>query len=143
MGQDQRLPMDLESGLFRILDEALTAYLGARAERISLRLDWSDRVEAMMSASRATAKVVADPVPDAAPRADLPPALAAMMEERRADARDRVESAQRNAIVSLPPSTWREIQARATTLGLDVQLSPDGSEFRVGLELPQATPAAE
>ena len=56
MGQDQRLPMDLESGLFRILDEALAAYLGARAERVSLKLDWSDRLEASMSASRAMAK---------------------------------------------------------------------------------------
>ena len=31
MGADRRLPMDLESGLFRILDEALAAYLATRA----------------------------------------------------------------------------------------------------------------
>ena len=42
MGPDRRLPMDLESGLFRILDEAVAAYLGARADRVSVRLDWSD-----------------------------------------------------------------------------------------------------
>ena len=35
MGQDQRLPMDLESGLFRIVDEALVTYLGAGAERVA------------------------------------------------------------------------------------------------------------
>ena len=138
MGQDQRLPMDLESGLFRILDEALAAYLDARAERISLLLDWSDRVEATMSASRATAMSSVEPVPDAALSADLPPALAAMMEERRADARDRAESARREAIVSLPASTWREIQSRAVTLGLEVKLSPDGSELRVLADLPAA-----
>ena len=34
LGADRRLPMDLESGLFRILDEALAAYLSARAERV-------------------------------------------------------------------------------------------------------------
>jgi two-component system, NarL family, sensor histidine kinase DegS len=139
MGQDERLPMDLESGLFRILDEALAAYLGARADRISLKLDWSDRVEARMSASRATAKSSGEPVPDAAPSADLPPALAAMMEERRADARDRAVSAQRDAIVSLPASTWREIQGRAATLGLNVELSADGSELRLLMDLPQST----
>jgi two-component system sensor histidine kinase DegS len=138
MGQDQRLPMDLESGLFRILDEALTAYLGARAERVSLKLDWSDRVEARMSASRAAATSRAAPVPEATSSADLPPALAAMMDERRADARDRAESAQRQAIVGLPASTWREIQGRATTLGLDVELSADGSELRLLADLPQA-----
>ena len=139
MGQDQRLPMDLESGLFRILDEALAAYLGARADRISLKVDWSDRVEARMSASRATAKSSGEPVPDPAPGADLPPALAAMMEERRADARDRAVSAQREAIVRLPASTWREIQSRAATLGLNVELSADGSELRLLMDLPQIT----
>jgi hypothetical protein len=136
MGQDRRLPMDLESGLFRILDEALVAYLDSRAEQVSLKLDWADQLEAAMSASRAMAKVSGDPVPEAVPSADLPPALAAMMEERRADARDRAASAQRDAIVTLPASTWREIQGRATTLGLDVELSADGSQLKVVVELP-------
>ena len=143
MGQDQRLPMDQESGLFRILDEALTAYLGARADRVSLKLDWSDKVEARMSASRATVKASAEPVPESAPNADLPPALAAMMDDRRADARGRAESAIRDAIVSLPASTWREIQSRATTLGLDVELSADGSELRLLTDLPQAAAGPE
>ncbi len=138
MGQDQRLPMDLESGLFRILDEALAAYLSAHAELVTLKLDWSDRVDARVSASRAIVKVAGEPLPDTTPNADLPPALAAMMEERRADARDRVASAERASIVSLPASTWREIQGRASTLGLNVELSADGSELRLDMELPQA-----
>ena len=46
LGQDRRLPMDLESGLFRILDEALAAYLGGRPDRVSLRLDWGEQLEA-------------------------------------------------------------------------------------------------
>ena len=45
--------------------------------------------------------------------AELPPALAAMMEDRRADARDAAEAARRDAIVVLPVTTWREIQSRA------------------------------
>ena len=143
MGRDQRLAMDLESGLFRILDEALVAYLGARAERISLKLDWADRVEARMSATRAMATSGTEPVPDAAPSADLPPALAAMMEERRADARGRAETAEREAIVSMPASTWREIQARATTLGLEAELSADGSELSIVLDLPRAASGPE
>ena len=32
MGQDRRLPMDLESALFRMLDEALAGYLGVGPE---------------------------------------------------------------------------------------------------------------
>ena len=119
LGPDRRLPMDLESGLFRMLDEALAAYLSARADRVSVRLDWSDQLEVRVSASRATAETSPDPTPDETRRPqDLPPALAAMMEDRRADARDAVEAARREAIVVLPPSTWREIQGRAATLGM-------------------------
>ena len=67
---------------------------------------------------------------------DLPPALAAMMADRRADARDAVEAAKRDAIVVLPPSTWREIQSRAATLGMCAELSADGAELRLVAEMP-------
>ena len=136
MGTDRRLPMDLESGLFRILDEAMAAYLDARADRVSVRLDWTDEVEARVSASRATAEVKPDPTPDESSDANLPPALAAMMADRRADARDAVEAARREAIVVLPPSTWREIQSRAATLGMGAELSADGAELRLVAEFP-------
>jgi len=138
LGVEQRLPMDLESGLFRILDEAMAAYLGVRAERVSLHLDWSDQVEARVSASRNAAEMRPDSTPEAAADTDLPPALAAMMEDRRADARDAVEAAKRDAIVVLPPSTWREIQSRAATLGLLAELSADGAELRLVGDLPPA-----
>jgi hypothetical protein len=59
-----------------------------------------------------------------------------MMEERRADARSAAETAQRDSIVALPPSTWREIQGRAATLGLTVELAADGAELRLLAELP-------
>ena len=138
-GADRRLAMDLESGLFRILDEAMAAYLSARAERVSVRLDWAEQLEARVSASRATAELRADQTPEVADK-DLPPALAAMMEDRRADARDALEAARREAIVVLPPSTWREIQSRAGTLGMLAELSADGAELRLVADLPPATP---
>jgi hypothetical protein len=141
LGQEQRLPMDLESGLFRILDEAMAAYLGVRAERVTVHLDWLDQVEARVSASRDAAEQRPDPTPEATTDGDLPPALAAMMEDRRADARDAVEAAKREAIVVLPPSTWREIQSRASTLGLLAELSADGAELRLVGDLPPPTPA--
>ena len=142
LGPDRRLPMDLESGLFRILDEAMAAYLGVRAERVSVRLDWSEQLEARVSASRSVAESRPDSTPDANADANLPPALAAMMEDRRADARDAVEAARRESIVVLPPSTWREIQSRASTLGLVAELSADGAELRLVGDLPtDPTPA--
>ena len=100
LGQDRRLPMDLESGLFRILDEALAAYLGARADRVSLRLDWADGLEARVLGVARRRRPQRPPRrrrPTSPSSADLPPALAAMMEDRRADARDAVEAARREA----------------------------------------------
>src|SRR5437667_5028660 len=39
VGVDRRLPMELESGLFRIIDEALAAHLAAKPETLVLRMD--------------------------------------------------------------------------------------------------------
>ena len=48
----------------------------------------------------------------------------------------------REAIVVLPPSTWREIQGRAATLGMLAELSADGAELRLVADLPAATARA-
>jgi two-component system, NarL family, sensor histidine kinase DegS len=142
MGQDRRLPMDLESGLFRMLDEALVGYMERSPTRITMRLDWSDQVEARVTAVRdkdtetKPAAEPAAPVETPPTGAELPPALAAMMEDRRADARDAAETARRDAIVALPVSTWQEIQSRATTLGILADLSEDGSELHLVAEAP-------
>ena len=127
--------MDLESGLFRILDEALAAYL-ERPRRPGLdpaRLGAtrSRRASPRRASRRRGCTADADAGGRGPGSADLPPALAAMMEDRRADARDAVEAARREAIVVLPPSTWREIQGRAATLGLAAELSADGAELRL------------
>ena len=138
MGQDRRLPMDLESGLFRILDETLTGYLEARAEQMTFKLEWSaDQLEVTISATRSAATGKSPAVTEGPASKDLPPALAAMMEDRRADARTAAESARRDAIVKLPPTTWREVQARVATLGLTVELGADGAQLRLLAELPQ------
>ena len=52
LGQDRRLPMDMESTIFRILDEALAAYLALGPERVRVRLDWTDELEARVIAER-------------------------------------------------------------------------------------------
>ncbi len=135
LGVDRRLPMDLESGLFRMIDEAMAAYLSARADHVAVRLDWSDQVDVRVSATRAVAATATDATPDATGDADLPPALAAMMEDRRRPP-DAAAAARREAIVVLPPSTWREVSGRAATLGIAADLSDDGSEVHLVLHAP-------
>ena len=55
LGQDRRLPMDMESTIFRILDEALAAYLGLKPDRVLVHLDWTDELEARVIAERSAA----------------------------------------------------------------------------------------
>jgi hypothetical protein len=146
-GSDQRLPMDLESGLFRILDEGLTAYLSQNPDRVALRLDWSaERFEASVRASRgvATAAGAGEGAAKAdAPRKkgeELPPALAAMIEDRRADEREALEAARLDSIVTLPAGTWRELETRAAMLGIEADLLADGGELRIAADLPGFEP---
>ncbi len=160
MGTDRRLPMELESGLFRIFDEALTSYLGAVPDRVALRLDWTperleghvsasrDRTSAIEQADRELAEVEAQMRPEEKGRfrrgekeRELPPAMAAMLDERRAAAEAATETARSSAIVALPAAAWREIQQRAATVGVQADLVGDGGELRISVDLP--TPDAE
>jgi len=147
MGQDRRLPMDLESGLFRIVDETLAAFLGLAPDRVSLKLEWSVQVEVRVAASR-TPVVTPSTIPPVVaaeprkksgkdqPAGELPPALAAMIEERMADERDAAEAARLAAIVIMPPSTWREIQTRAASIGVTAELLDEGSQLVLLTEAP-------
>src|SRR5204862_301574 len=83
-------------------------------------LDWSDQIDARMG-SVSEAAPEQPPEPEAATKGkgrdkkggELLPALAAMMEDRKADEAARVEAARVAANVVLPESAWHEIQQRA------------------------------
>jgi two-component system sensor histidine kinase DegS len=139
LGPDRRLSMELESGLFRIMDEALSAFLSGDPDKVSLRLDWGDQqIEARIRADRAvpdSGPVIELPAPEQkrgrGKPAELPPALAAMIEDRKADETAAVEAARLAALVPLPPTAWREIQERAITLGIVAELLDEGTEVRL------------
>jgi hypothetical protein len=152
VGADRRIEVDLESSLFRIIDEALTGYLAGRPDRIAIRLDWSeDAVEARVSAERDPTKqmAAADLEVEAAAKAvadtdkDLPPALESMMAERQERAASKSVAAREAAIVALPPATWREIQQRAMTTGIAAELSEGGGVLQVRAELGTAASDAD
>jgi two-component system sensor histidine kinase DegS len=147
LGADRRLSMDIESGLFRIIDEALAAYLSVAPMTVSLQVDWSDGVEAMITARRGSAEEAAaaaaaaavdeQKVPSGKSGKELPPALAAMMEDRKADRQAAAEKARDATIAALPANAWHEIQQRAASIGVDVELLDGGGTLRV------AVPATE
>jgi two-component system, NarL family, sensor histidine kinase DegS len=143
LGSDRRLPTELESGLFRIIDDALAAYLAAGAERVALSLDWSNPIGARVIAWQAEG-------PSASPatrsgsrpreaRQDLPPLLAAMMAEPEESfaTHDLVPEV---ASAAMPVEAWREIEVRAATLRIIAELSDDRRELRMAIEVPADPP---
>jgi two-component system sensor histidine kinase DegS len=144
IGQDRRIEVDLESSLFRIIDEALTGYLAVRPDRIAIRLDWSeDLVEARVSAERDPTKQMAEAEHEVAEVAkaveatdkDLPPALESMMAERRERAEAKSVAAREAAVVALPVAIWREIQQRAATTGIFAALTDGGATLQLRADL--------
>ena len=126
MGTDRRLPMELESGVFRMAEESLAGYLAGRPERVVLRLDWmKDTLEALIRSVRETAEAEAEPDAQAGPEAsrggrlrgrpkpepEIPAALAAMIDERRGE--QAAAKAASDAPVALPAKSWRDVTARA------------------------------
>jgi len=143
-GQDRRLPMDVESALFRIIDESVTGFLSCHPTLVSVKFEWGeDRVEARVAARGADADQAEDADEadgfDADGRggpieSDVPLALRAMIDEKRAEAAAARTS--REQAFAMPAGTWREIQQRAATIGVRAELSDDGRE--VVLVLPNA-----
>ena len=142
VGADRRLPADVESALFRMIDDALAGFVSTRPERISLRLDWGLRLVVVM-ATPYTPPVAAIESADAespedGPASDLEtlsPALAAMMRDRVADATPRIREQEETA---LPEEVWRAVLDRAATIGADVELDEAGHRLRAAIDLPAA-----
>jgi two-component system sensor histidine kinase DegS len=150
IGADRRLLPEMESGLFRMIDDAVAGLAGTSPDMIAIRLEWSDEeLYATVAGERRDAhpaEAGASPAAQAArsgtresldgerQRAfrrrgpDVPPALAALLEQDRADAAaaSAAAASATAAAHALPPGVWREIRQRAGTLGVEVGLSEDG-----------------
>ena len=137
LGTDRRLPMDVESAVFRIMDETLAAYLSLAPGRILMRLDWTDELEARVSAHRTAVVSTEEPLP-AVPTDDIPDAIKQMIQDRH-DARAAAEAAaEAAAIVVLPAVTRRDIAERAGSIGATLEVGGGGGEVRLVVPLPRA-----
>jgi two-component system sensor histidine kinase DegS len=140
-GPDIRLPMDVESAFFRIIDETVTGFLTGHPDLVSIRMEWSDKLEVRVAARREgevetieEEESVEATEPGAGagsrrgrtPDGELPDALRAMIDEQRAGSASR--AAKKSKTLTLPPNTWREVQQRAETIGCTAELTDDGRE---------------
>jgi two-component system sensor histidine kinase DegS len=134
VGVDRRLPVELESGLFRMLDDALAAHVAGHPDRLGLRLDWGEQLKIELTAGRAPEPV---PDPELPPEgAELPPALAEMVAQRRRAHQDAIEEARIKSLARLPEQAWREVASRARILGINAEMLDDGARLHLVVDLP-------
>jgi hypothetical protein len=141
VGVDRRLPVELESGLFRMLDDALAAHVAGKPDTLSMKLDWGERLSIQLTAGKRPDVV---PDPELPPEgAELPPALAEMVGERRRAYQEAVEAARIKSLSRLPEQAWREVSSRARILGVEAEMLDDGARLHLEVDLPAATDTAE
>ncbi len=116
LGSDRRLPMELESAIFRVADESVARLAGGDAEKVVLTLDWGEELEVIVRAIHPTSAEA----PEDELRADAPAALREMVDDRRARA------AAHGVVAVLTPTIRREIEERAEAAGGRVEFAADG-----------------
>lgn len=141
VGVDRRLPVEVESGIFRIVDDALASYLAARPDRISLSLDWGASLVVDLKASRTPVEVAA--MEFSGDGEAMPPALAAMVADRRAKHEQDAEAALSAAVIRLPARLQRDLAHRAETIGIDAEILDDGGCLRLTVAVPGSAPDAD
>ena len=140
VGVDRRLPVELESGLFRMLDDALAAHVAHKPDTLSMHLDWGERLVIELTAGRRPEVV---PDPELPPEgAELPPALADMVNERRKAHAEAVEAARVKSLSRLPDQAWRDVSSRARILGVTAEMLDDGARLHLEVDLPTAPEGA-
>jgi len=141
VGVDRRLPGELESGLFRMLDDALAAHVAHKPDTLSMHLDWGEHLVVELTAGR---KPQAVPDPELPPEGtELPPALAEMVGERRKAYEDAKEAARIASLSRLPDQAWREVAARARILGIRAEMLDDGARLHLEVDLPASASDAD
>jgi two-component system, NarL family, sensor histidine kinase DegS len=139
-GQDRRLEPEIESSLFRILDDTLAGYVGARPAAVRVRVDWmEDRVTAAVQSEPPPEPQEKQTAPPASlpPGADVPPALAGMIESRASEQVERAATRRRG--FALDDELWKSLEARARTVDIALVLSDDGLRVEAACGMPSAS----
>ncbi len=124
-GIEDRLHPDIESAVYRSLDEAISGYLSLRPPSVLVRLDWAPtELVATVEGTwpRVSPEGQSESSAAAASRsADTPPALLAMMEEMRSEEREADR-----ALRALAPEWVAGIDHRAKALDMTLTMRDEG-----------------
>ena len=124
-GIEERLDSDIESAVYRSVDEAIGGFIALQPPSVLVRMDWGERelvatVEGTWPRFNTEGQSEASDM--AASRSvETPPALLAMMEEKRSAEREADRAAR-----SLTPEMVSEIESRARALGMTLTMRDEG-----------------
>ena len=121
VGADTRLGSEIESVLFRIIDDAVQGMLDAQPAQLVVRLDWLE------SGVKATVRGRARGAP-AAPGEAARAAVAAARRDKQMPAMlaSMIHEQESTATRGLSEKLWSEIRERAQPVGIETSLSNDG-----------------
>jgi two-component system, NarL family, sensor histidine kinase DegS len=136
-GTDRRLPEEVESNLFRLVDDAVAGFIRGLPEEVSTRLDWSaTELVVHVQSTPQTTPTASHGIEATVPQSDdVPPGLATVLEERREY--EATKAAQALRASALPEDVWADIQFRAATLGITAELSSDGHKLFMTVGTPK------
>jgi two-component system, NarL family, sensor histidine kinase DegS len=141
-GSDRRLDREIESHLFRIVDDAVAGFVARAPEQVTIRLDWTpERLVLIVRTFPPAVPAAADPPPaEARPsrggRDAVPEALAGMIAQQAAETAER--AAGRYRAYGLSDGLWRELEARAATVGIRLGRDEDALRLEALVDTPSA-----
>jgi two-component system sensor histidine kinase DegS len=132
-GIEARLDPDVESALFRSIDESIAGFLALRPPSVVVRLDWlENELIATVEGTWPRQRDGDEPADSSSRAGETPPVLLAMMAEKRSKEREAHVAAH-----SLPPERLQEIGSRARALGMTLTLRDDGQVVELVAPIPR------
>jgi two-component system, NarL family, sensor histidine kinase DegS len=122
VGADRRLDAEVETQLFRIVDDALAGLLAQRPMEAALRLNWTEDQLAVVIRSRAPAG--GEEIVPAVAVGDVPSALAGIIRDQSAGQAAREEA--RRRAYGLPAAIIRALEQRARSVDIALATADGG-----------------
>jgi two-component system, NarL family, sensor histidine kinase DegS len=130
VGADRRLEPEVETQLFRILDDALAGLLGRRPVEVVLRLNWTDEELSLAMRSRPPSGAAEVSIDLTSAQPSVPSALADMIRDQDAD--DAAREDVRRQAYGLASELLDDLEQRARAVGIQL-LAIDGGLRLEGL----------
>ena len=135
LGTEQRLPTDLESGIYRGVDHAIAGLVELHPPSVLVTMDWSGReLRATVAGGwgRSGEESIDVTIGSPGRPGETPAYLLAMMEEKRSEEREA-----RTVARSLAPAQLAEMESRASAMGIRMNVRDQGQIIEFTAPIPR------